>query len=71
MSGNVSQMCQDRYGAYTSDPQTNPLGPEVGSWRVTRDGSWNLRYHYTRSANRNANDSSHHEYVGFRVAKSP
>ena len=40
MSGNVWELCQDLYGIYTSDAQTNPTGPTVGSRRVERGGSW-------------------------------
>ena len=38
MSGNVSEWCQDWYGDYTSDAQTDPTGPESGSSRVFRGG---------------------------------
>lgn len=40
MSGNVWEWCQDRYGSYTPDAQTDPTGPENGSIRVCRGGSW-------------------------------
>jgi formylglycine-generating enzyme required for sulfatase activity len=42
MSGNVSEWCQDWYGAYGSASQENPLGPESGTYRVTRGGSYTL-----------------------------
>jgi len=31
---------QDRYGSYTSDAQTDPTGPDTGSARVFRGGSF-------------------------------
>jgi len=40
MSGNVWEWCQDRYGSYSSNTQTNPTGPTSGSDRVGRGGSW-------------------------------
>lgn len=40
MSGNVWEWCQDRYGSYSSESQTNPKGPKTGNDRVVRGGSW-------------------------------
>ena len=40
MSGNVAEWCQDWYGDYSSDAQTNPTGPSSGSDRVCRGGGW-------------------------------
>ena len=40
MTGNVCEWCQDRYGDYSSDAQTNPTGPSTGSYRVFRGGDW-------------------------------
>ena len=40
MSGNVSEWCQDWFGAYSSDAQTNPQGPADKEYRVIRGGSW-------------------------------
>ena len=39
MTGNVYEWCSDRYGAYSSDSQTNPTG-SYGRLRVKRGGSW-------------------------------
>ncbi len=36
MSGNVSEWCEDYYGRYPAEPQTNPVGPAEGSKRVVR-----------------------------------
>jgi formylglycine-generating enzyme required for sulfatase activity len=40
MIGNVGEWCQDAYGNYSSDAQTNPNGPVSGSERVYRGSSW-------------------------------
>lgn len=40
MTGNVEEWCQDWYGDYSSDAQTNPQGPASGTDRVFRGGSW-------------------------------
>lgn len=40
MSGNVWEWCQDWSGSYSSSPQTNPKGPNSGSYRESRGGCW-------------------------------
>jgi len=40
MSGNVYERCSDWYAPYTDTPQTNPQGPENGTDRVIRGGSY-------------------------------
>jgi formylglycine-generating enzyme required for sulfatase activity len=39
MSGNVSEWCNDFWGAYSAGAQTNPTGPSSGPNKVVRDGS--------------------------------
>jgi len=55
MAGNVWEWVSDRYGAYPSAAQTNPIGPETGDYRVLRGGSCDLIAYYVRSAYRNGN----------------
>jgi len=40
MAGNAAELCWDRVGAYTSDRQEDPRGPDAGALRIVRGGSW-------------------------------
>ncbi len=52
MSGNVWAWCQDWYGSYSSSSQTNPTGPNSGSYRVNRGGGWDYLAGRCRVSNR-------------------
>ena len=52
MSGNVEEWCQDLYGSYSSDAQTNPTGASSGDYRVYRGGSWGYPSEGCRSSTR-------------------
>jgi formylglycine-generating enzyme required for sulfatase activity len=72
MLGNVWEWQSDRYGSYSSAPQTNPTGPGTGTNRVLRGGSWYDITDYVRSSIRSIGtpDDTDHS-VGFRVARAP
>ena len=69
MHGNVSEWCQDWYGEYGPDSQTDPCGPKSGSAKVIRGGSWFSNAKNCRSASRfywPSNSGS--EFIGFRLS---
>ena len=71
MTGNVYEWCQDRYGDYSSEAQTNPTGPETGSKRVTRGGCWFNSPRWCRVSNRVDHETWASGYlIGFRLAMS-
>ena len=53
MSGNVDEWCEDWYGPYSSEHQTDPKGPVSGKGKVVRGGEWFSPDHSCRSSSRN------------------
>ena len=69
MHGNVWEWCQDWKGDYPTSDQVNPAGPESGSHRVLRGGSWLDAPRYFRCADRDwLTPGNSNDYNGFRVA---
>ena len=68
MSGNVWEWCEDWYGPYTPNAQTNPTGPATGVDRVCRGGSWTSYMRYSQIRFRKDLNPSFKSYeVGFRL----
>jgi formylglycine-generating enzyme required for sulfatase activity len=68
---NVHEWCSDWYGAdyYSVSPDRNPRGPETGSRRVSRGGSWRHQIKISRCAARSSipPEFRYTDY-GFRIA---
>ena len=70
MHGNVWEWCANWYGEYPTQAVTNPLGPDQGTHRVLRGGSWNYFGGRTRSALRSRFVPGYRNgYFGFRLAQ--
>lgn len=67
----VHEWCSDWYGAdyYQNSPRHNPTGPESGTRRASRGGSWRHSVRVTRCAARSSlpPDRTYSDY-GFRIA---
>jgi formylglycine-generating enzyme required for sulfatase activity len=73
MSGNVLEWVQDGYDGdyYDNSPTNNPKGPDSGSFRVGRGGSWRGDASNLRSANRGGvSPVDRGDGLGFRLART-
>jgi sulfatase modifying factor 1 len=72
MGDNVHEWCLDWYAEnyYSQSPEKNPPGPEDGSRRVSRGGSWRHQIKASRAAHRSSLPPKY-RYMdyGFRIVK--
>ena len=70
MSGNVQEWVNDYWGNYSASPVQNPKGPESGSLRVLRGGSWAYLTMCERVSCRSNEfpNKSYISFLGFRIA---
>ena len=70
---NVHEWCTDWYSGdyYAASPERNPTGPEDGTRRVSRGGSWRHQIKASRAAHRSSlpPQFAYTDY-GFRIVKS-
>ena len=70
MSGNVWEWCWDWWGDYPSGTE-NPAGPETGSYRVARGGSWDNDATRCAVSGLNSHDPyGRYSKHGFRLVRS-
>jgi formylglycine-generating enzyme required for sulfatase activity len=70
MSGNVWEWCWDWKAAYPISATNDPKGPDTGSRRVVRGGSWYGYPARVRVANRSyGTPDLRHGFIGFRLAR--
>ncbi|MEM9293232.1 MAG: formylglycine-generating enzyme family protein [Acidobacteriota bacterium] len=70
--GNVYEWCSDWYGLYDPNETLDPTGPDEGSLRILRGGSWDSYAQSVRVANRDWRPPGYSwSNLGFRLVVDP
>jgi formylglycine-generating enzyme required for sulfatase activity len=72
MGDNVHEWCSDWYAGdyYALSPERNPMGPEEGTRRVSRGGSWRHQIKASRAAHRSSLPPGYaYTDYGFRLVR--
>lgn len=69
MSGNIKERCWDWYSSdyYVVSPKDDPLGPENGTSKVRRGGSWDVGHQNSWRGWGDPLQSD--EFTGFRLVR--
>jgi formylglycine-generating enzyme required for sulfatase activity len=71
MAGNVFEWCNDWAAEYGVNPEVDPSGPDTGSERILRGGSWNLdRYLLSCSFRWEQGPARSSAMFGFRLCRT-
>ncbi len=71
MHGNLWEWVHDWYGDYSSSLGVDSVGPQSGTYRIIRGGSWNNNPLYCRSAQRlRYNPDYRYDNLGLRPSRS-
>ncbi len=71
MHGNVWDWCIHWHGDYPARAVTDPRGPDSGTGKIRRGGSWFGGGHLCRSAQRNyGHPASRYRTTGFRLVRT-
>jgi formylglycine-generating enzyme required for sulfatase activity len=69
--GNVREWCWDWMGDYSEEEQSDPTGPETGTDKIVRGGSWNSGANACQSAYRTSMNAQLNDFeTGFRIVRS-
>ena len=71
LSGNLFELCWDKYGYYPIENQTNPHGPEGGNYRILRGGAFTSGSYYCTIDYRTLyTPTLSTNIIGFRVCRN-